>query len=96
MTQVTLETIFKNFSQPILIRWVAPTDQKALGIGDQYLLGETIIVAPVITQGAVSRRVYLPAGKWKDGNSATVYEGPTEFTYPAPLEILPYFIKQVD
>lgn len=79
----------------LLIRWIAPTDQKALGIGDQFLLGETIIAAPVLTEGAVSRRVYLPAGKWKDGNDV-IYTGPTEFTYPAPLATLPYFIKQED
>uniref|UniRef100_A0A336LUM5 CSON001239 protein n=1 Tax=Culicoides sonorensis TaxID=179676 RepID=A0A336LUM5_CULSO len=78
------------------IWWIAPTDQKALGIGDEFLLGEKIIAAPVITQGATSRRVYLPAGKWKDGNSETVYTGPTEFTYQAPLQTLPYFIKQED
>lgn len=76
------------------IWWIAPTDKKALGIGDQFLLGETIIVAPVITEGATSRRVYLPEGNWKDGNSDTIYTGPTEFTYPASLNTLPYFIKQ--
>ena len=76
------------------IWWVDPTDKISHSISDEFMLGDTILVAPVIVEGAVSRDVYLPAGKWKDGNSDTVYEGRQTITYPAPLDILPYFIKQ--
>lgn len=49
----------------------------------------------MVVEGATSRDVYLPKGEWKDGNDGTVYTGPTTlFDYPAPIEILPYFIKQ--
>ena len=77
------------------IWWVDPTDKLAQSISDQFMLGDKILVAPVIVEKAVSREVYLPAGKWKDGNSDEVHTGPkTISNYLAPLDILPYFIKQ--
>ncbi|XP_018572975.1 myogenesis-regulating glycosidase-like [Anoplophora glabripennis] len=77
------------------IWWIDPTDPIALATDDEFLLGENILVAPVITEGATSKNVYLPKGTWKDGNSDATYEGPTSIKdYPAPLDTLPYFIKQ--
>lgn len=58
------------------------------------MLGEKILVAPVIVKGARSRSVYLPIGQWKDGNSDTIYNGPIALNYSAPIHILPFFIKQ--
>lgn len=61
----------------------------------EFLLGDYILAAPVIQEGATSRDVVLPAGTWKDGNDGTIYEGPqTIKNYPAPIDVLPYFIKQ--
>lgn len=61
----------------------------------EYLLGEEVLVAPIIVEGAVSRDIYLPKGQWRDGNDGEVYEGPTYLRdYYAPIEVLPYFIRQ--
>lgn len=61
----------------------------------EYLLGENILVAPVIVENATSRDVYLPRGTWVDGNNGTTYVGPITLTnYPAPIEVLPYFIRR--
>ncbi|KAJ3658461.1 hypothetical protein Zmor_010196 [Zophobas morio] len=77
------------------IWWVDPTNPDALKSNDQYLVGEEILVAPVIEQGATSRNIVIPAGTWKDGNDGTIYEGPQVLTdYPAPIDVLPFFIKQ--
>jgi len=46
--------------------WVAPTDPEALSIGDEFLVGDDLLVAPVIVQSARSRDIYLPAGLWRD------------------------------
>ena len=40
-----------------------PDDRATFTIQDQYLYGTDLMVAPVIEQGAVSRRVYLPGDK---------------------------------
>lgn len=61
----------------------------------EYLLGEDIVVAPVLDEGAVSRDVYLPSGTWIDGNTGEIYEGNQVLEdYDAPIEILPYFIRE--
>ncbi|XP_029674395.1 myogenesis-regulating glycosidase-like isoform X2 [Formica exsecta] len=76
------------------IWWVDPTNKEAHRINDEYLLGETILVAPVIEEGAISRDVYLPAGTWFDPNRGTIINGPKWLiNYPAPLDTLPYFKK---
>lgn len=59
----------------------------------EYLLGDSILVAPVIEEETISRDIYLPAGTWRDMNQNTVISGPRWLrNYPAPLDTLPYFV----
>ena len=61
----------------------------------EYLLGEYILVAPVIKEFANSRNIYLPKGIWKDGNTETIYVGPRWIAdYSAGLKTLPYFLRE--
>lgn len=63
-------------------------------ITDEYMWGSEVLVAPVLKQGAVSRNIYIPDGKWIDWNNPEVdYLGPAEFSYNAPLETIPLFIR---
>ncbi|MEC8753199.1 MAG: glycoside hydrolase family 31 protein [Verrucomicrobiota bacterium] len=59
-------------------------------VKDQFVLGNTIIVAPVIKKDERSRAVLLPQGKWKadDGN---IYVGGKEVVIDVPLSRLPFF-----
>lgn len=62
----------------------------------EYMLGEDILVAPIVEQGAVSRDIYLPKGQWRDEAKADrpVHTGPVWLrNYPAPLDTLPYFTR---
>ncbi len=61
-------------------------------INDQFLLGEDILVAPVVEKGQVARKVILPEGKWLFLGK-TEYEGAGEVTVDAPLSVLPYFVR---
>ena len=46
---------------------------------------------------AESRDIYLPAGTWYDVNTHSVLVGPqTIVTYPAPISVLPLFIRMDD
>ena len=59
-------------------------------IKDQFMLGDDILVAPVVEKGVTSRKVVFPDGKWVDKTDGTIYtEG--EHTVPAPIDKLPYF-----
>lgn len=61
----------------------------------EFLLGENILVAPVLERGARSRDVYLPRGRWlaQGEPSRAVRGGDWLRDYPAPLDTLPYFVK---
>lgn len=63
-------------------------------VTDEYMWGSEVLVAPVLEEGAVSRDVRLPSGIWIDWNNPGVdYLGPAEFTYHAPLEVMPLFVR---
>ncbi|KAL0820842.1 hypothetical protein ABMA28_005513 [Loxostege sticticalis] len=75
--------------------WLDPSDEELLVIWDEYLLGEDIIVAPVLQEGVRSRDIYLPAGVWlEEGDPSRAHEGPTWLhSHPAPLDSLPFFVR---
>ncbi len=63
-------------------------------ISDEFLWGGDVLVAPVMTQGATRRNVTFPQGSWVDFNYPyTRYEGGSTVDYPAPLEVLPLFVR---
>jgi alpha-glucosidase (family GH31 glycosyl hydrolase) len=73
--------------------WVDALDENNLLIDDQFLVGDKILVAPVLDKGAVKRDVYLPKGKWMDPNTSEVHTGPKRLKdYPAPIDKIPYFL----
>jgi len=61
-------------------------------ITDQFLLGPSILVAPVLKQGAVQRSVQFPPGDWK-GDDGTLVHGPCVVDVKAPLNRLPWYRK---
>jgi len=72
-----------------------PEDQSLSDTWDEYLYGGEILVAPVTTAKATERVVYLPAGRWMNyGDKHTVYEGKAAVTVPAPLGVIPLFVRE--
>ena len=74
--------------------WNDSNDHTNLIIDDQYLLGDSLLVAPILDKGAVKRDIYLPKGNWKDGYNSSTYSGPIWLkNYDASIEIIPYFVS---
>lgn len=65
-------------------------------VDDQYLWGRDILVAPVMQQGATSRRIIFPeGGVWIDrANPTRQYHSGDTITYDAPLDVIPLFVRQ--
>lgn len=59
----------------------------------EFLLGRDILVAPVIEEGAKTRRVILPQDEWIHYWSGRVYRG-GEYEIAAPLGEPPFFIRK--
>lgn len=57
---------------------------------DQFMLGDRYLVAPVVEQGAVTRTICFPAGRWKDIRTCEEYGG-GRCEVPAPLDKLPVY-----
>ncbi|HEX8007806.1 MAG TPA: glycoside hydrolase family 31 protein [Trebonia sp.] len=71
-----------------------PADETCWEIDDQFLLGDDLLVVPVVVEGATERRVYLPAGaRWLDAWTGAAHPGGQWLTAPAPLERIPVYVR---
>ncbi|MGL4372983.1 MAG: TIM-barrel domain-containing protein, partial [Turicibacter sp.] len=68
-------------------------DENVKEMNDQFMVGESVLVAPVVTQGSQFRAVYLPQGDWYDYETFEMYEGCRVIVKHAPLDTCPIFIK---
>ncbi len=59
---------------------------------DQYMFGSDYLVAPVLEEGANSRKVIFPKGTWL-ADDGTKYKGGQTYNIEALLNRLPYFKK---
>jgi alpha-glucosidase len=73
-----------------------PDDPGSRGISDEYMIGDSLLVAPVIEEGATARALYLPPGVWYDVWTGTRYEGGRDIEVPAPLDTIPVFNRGAD
>ena len=78
--------------QPLVYQFQA--DQKTHDIQDQFMFGDSMMMAPIVYQGTTSRDVYLPAGvKWVDYWTGQEYDGGQTINKQADLGTLPIYIK---
>jgi len=70
-----------------------PGDAAAVARGDEYLWGRDMLVAPVVEQGAIERRLYLPRGVWYDYWTGERVEGGREIGRAVDLETLPLYVR---
>lgn len=69
-------------------------DRNGYDIKDEYMFGESFLVAPVITDRTTRRNVYLPAGhKWINFWTGKSYEGGKSVATPAAVDIIPLYVK---
>lgn len=72
-----------------------PEDARCWELEDQYMFGDKYLVAPILTLGQRERKVYLPAGDWKNIFENRIFAGGRTLPCDAPLEQIPVFEKLV-
>lgn len=77
--------------RPLVLHY--PEDKNVWNLNDEFMLGESLLVAPVVEQGATKRMVYLPQGEWYDYWSKEKIKGGTYIIKDAPLDVCPIYVK---
>ncbi|WP_097975533.1 glycoside hydrolase family 31 protein [Streptomyces sp. gb14] len=73
--------------------WGAPGDRALRECEDAFLLGDALLVAPVLEPGVRRRAVRLPRGRWYDTATGRAYEGPGPVLVDAPLSGVPVLAR---
>jgi len=70
-----------------------PDDAEAMKLGNEYLWGRDLLVAPVVEKSATSRRVYLPEGAWYDWWTGEKHYGKQWIECPVDLATMPLYAR---
>jgi alpha-D-xyloside xylohydrolase len=79
------------FARPLVLEF--PDDPTTWRIGDQFLCGRSILVAPLLEPGG-RRRVYLPAGTWTDWWTRDRHRGPGWVDAEHDLDTMPLYLRE--
>ncbi|TYR79320.1 glycoside hydrolase family 31 protein [Priestia megaterium] len=83
----------KPVQQPLVYQF--QHDENTYDISDQYMFGDSMMLAPVVKKGQTSREVYLPRDtNWTDYWTGKEYHGGQTITVDAQLDHLPIFVKK--
>lgn len=76
--------------------WEFPSDPRAATVDTEWMFGDALLAAPIVTEGAATKTVYLPPGQWFDYSSGRSYKGAQSITIPADSQSwkdIPLFIR---
>ncbi|MGW2047951.1 glycoside hydrolase family 31 protein [Streptomyces sp. NPDC001858] len=92
---VTLAQLARRTGAPYVrpLWWGAPRNRALRDCEDAFLLGDCLLVAPVLDPGTDRRAVQLPRGLWYDTATGRGYQGPGQVLVDAPLSRIPVFAR---
>jgi alpha-glucosidase len=73
--------------------WADVQNEALWDIEDAFLLGDSILVAPILEEAINSRQVYLPTGRWVEFWNDHPADGPGQIELNVPLERIPILIR---
>jgi alpha-glucosidase len=78
--------------------WDYPESDEAYSVKDEYLFGDELLVAPVVTPrraetGLATRVVWLPPGTWIEWFSGRSLQGPASVPRSFGLDEIPVYVK---
>lgn len=57
------------------LHWEFPNNPECANNVDSWMLGDQLLVSPIVEKGQTAKKVYLPAGRWIDYAAGTTYNG---------------------
>ncbi|MGP3981843.1 glycoside hydrolase family 31 protein [Streptomyces sp. KR80] len=92
---VTLAHLAQRTGAPYVrpLWWHAPQDRRLRDCEDAFLLGDALLVAPVLEPGTTRRAVRLPPGRWYDTATGHAHDGPGQVLLDAPLSRIPVLAR---
>lgn len=76
--------------RPLVYEW--PRDKAARQVENEFLLGDAILVAPLLEENQTAREVYLPEGEWYAFFTGKCYHGCQTISTTADMKF-PVFIR---
>ncbi len=76
--------------RPLMLQF--PKDPQALKVDDQFLIGDELLVAPILSEDKL-RSVYLPMGIWTDLRTNREYKGRQSISVDVSPDSIPVFAK---
>ncbi|PVD25115.1 hypothetical protein C0Q70_15613 [Pomacea canaliculata] len=77
--------------------WLDPANQTvhAMGLKDEFLVGDELLVAPILCEGVTVRDIYVPPGVWGDRlkNNILVQGPKILYNYRIELNEVAYFVR---
>ena len=70
-----------------------PEDDRVWDYPLQWMLGESILVAPVLQPGVTSWDVYVPEGSWVDAFTGEPVSGGRVVSRPTPMQEVPVYVR---
>ncbi|MCY0929789.1 glycoside hydrolase family 31 protein [Streptomyces sp. H27-H1] len=92
---VTLAHLARRTGAPYVrpLWWGSPEDRALRDCEDAFLLGDALLVAPVLECGSDRRAVRLPRGRWYDTATGRAHEGPGQILLDAPPDRIPVLAR---
>jgi alpha-glucosidase len=85
------ETTGLPVMRPLVLHY--EDDKETYNLNGEFLVGESLLVAPVTEQGATKKMVYLPEGIWYDYWTGERFTGKQYMVVDAPLDHCPLYVK---
>ncbi|MFD2130224.1 glycoside hydrolase family 31 protein [Pseudogracilibacillus auburnensis] len=78
--------------RPLLLEF--PNDKKTYNLNDQFMIGDNVMIAPILAPSVTDRAVYMPKGEWVEIETGKTYAGEQTHLIHAELDVLPIFVKR--
>ncbi|KAI9284580.1 alpha glucosidase [Umbelopsis sp. AD052] len=84
-------TVGTGVWRPLIFEY--PKDDRFLAEDVQFLIGDSVLVSPIVVENATSIHAKFPTGVWYDWYNGKAVNGPTSKTIEAPLTHIPLHVR---